>query len=245
LLKRYKRNVNVKKVILVALIGLILLAACSGQAEVGEPAAPAPAAQAAATAIPPTDAAQAALAPTAATEGETELAADPAADKPGAASVDEAETAVTAPAADLPAWQTLPLTDARSGATFTLADFAGQTVFVEPMATWCSNCRRQLQNVRAAQAQLGPDVIFIGLSVETTLDNAAMAAYATNEGFEWPFAVASEELLQALVAEFGRTVVNPPATPHFIIRPDGSFTELTTGIESAADLIAQLQAAAQ
>jgi thiol-disulfide isomerase/thioredoxin len=144
-----------------------------------------------------------------------------------------------------PPGKTLPLTDARSGATFTLADFAGQTVFVEPMATWCSNCRRQLQNVRAAQAQLGPDVIFIGLSVETTLDNAAMAAYATNEGFEWPFAVASEELLQALVAEFGRTVVNPPATPHFIIRPDGSFTDLTTGIESAADLIAQLQAAAQ
>lgn len=232
-----------KKVILVALIGLILLAACGGQAEVSEPAAPAPATQAAATAMPPTDAAQAALAPTAATEGETKLAADPAADRLGAASADEAETAVTA--ADLPAWQTLPLTDARSGATFTLADFAGQTVFVEPMATWCSNCRRQLQNVRAAQAQLGPDVIFIGLSVETTLDNAAMAAYATNEGFEWPFAVASEELLQALVAEFGRTVVNPPATPHFIIRPDGSFTELTTGIESAADLIAQLQAAAQ
>ena len=31
---------------------------------------------------------------------------------------------------------TLPLVDARSGATFTLAEYAGKTVFVEPMATW-------------------------------------------------------------------------------------------------------------
>ncbi|KPK07150.1 MAG: hypothetical protein AMJ56_13680, partial [Anaerolineae bacterium SG8_19] len=44
--------------------------------------------------------------------------------------------------ADRPAWQQLTLTNARTGETFTLADFGGQTVFVEPMATWCSNCRR-------------------------------------------------------------------------------------------------------
>ena len=30
----------------------------------------------------------------------------------------------------------LPLVDVRSGETFTLAEFAGKTVFVEPMATW-------------------------------------------------------------------------------------------------------------
>ncbi len=30
----------------------------------------------------------------------------------------------------------LPLTDVRSGETFILAEFAGKTVFVEPMATW-------------------------------------------------------------------------------------------------------------
>lgn len=48
-------------------------------------------------------------------------------------------------------WRTLPLTDARTGDTFTLA---GQTVYVEPMATWCVNCRQQLGRVGEAKAQL-------------------------------------------------------------------------------------------
>ncbi|HEX2907728.1 MAG TPA: hypothetical protein VHO69_12745 [Phototrophicaceae bacterium] len=37
-----------------------------------------------------------------------------------------------------PAWQTLPLVNARTGETFTFADLAGKVIFVEPMATWCT-----------------------------------------------------------------------------------------------------------
>jgi thiol-disulfide isomerase/thioredoxin len=143
---------------------------------------------------------------------------------------------------ELPDWQLLPLTDVRDGATFTLADFAGKTVFVEPMATWCTNCRMQLFNVQQARAELSEsDFLFVGLSVETNLNQASLAQYTQGFGFDWAFAVASPELLQALVDEFGRAIVNPPSTPHFIIRPDGSFGELVTGIESAEQLISRLQ----
>jgi cytochrome oxidase Cu insertion factor (SCO1/SenC/PrrC family) len=145
-------------------------------------------------------------------------------------------------AADRPAWQQLPLVNARTGESFTLADFAGKTVFVEPMATWCTNCRQQLNNVKAATATLADaDVVFVALSVETNLDNASLAAYADANGFDWTFAVITPELLQELAALFGRTITNPPATPHFIIRPDGSTSDLITGIESAEQLISQLQ----
>lgn len=47
----------------------------------------------------------------------------------GQAEMDAAGSEVLA---DRPAWQQLALTDARSGQPFTLADFAGRTVFVEP-----------------------------------------------------------------------------------------------------------------
>lgn len=30
----------------------------------------------------------------------------------------------------------VPIVDARTGETFTLAEYAGKTIFVEPMATW-------------------------------------------------------------------------------------------------------------
>jgi len=143
--------------------------------------------------------------------------------------------------AELPAWQQLELTDARTGETFTLADFSGKTVFVEPMATWCTNCRRQLGNVREARAQLNDDnVVFIGLSLETTISNADLAQYQSDQGFDWTFAVMSPEILQQLADAFGRSITSAPSTPHFVIRPDGSTTDLVTGIESVEQIAQQI-----
>lgn len=150
------------------------------------------------------------------------------------------DTAVTT--VDRPLYQTLPLVDARTGATFTLADFAGKTVFVEPMATWCSNCRSQLRNVRTALEQLaGEDVIFVALSVEVGLGNDSLASYTENNGFDWYFAVVDTAMLTELVNVFGRTVTNPPSTPHFVIRPDGTATSLSTGSKSVDQIVNELR----
>jgi peroxiredoxin len=151
----------------------------------------------------------------------------------------EEEAMMTDDSMALAAWQTLPLTNARTGETFTLSDFAGRTVFVEPMATWCSNCRRQLMNVQQARTSLNDDeVVFIALSVETNISDADLARYADGLGLDWTFAVMSPEMLQELAAAIGRTVANPPSTPHFVIRPDGSVSDLLTGIKSPADILA-------
>jgi len=148
----------------------------------------------------------------------------------------------TTVAVDRPAWQTLPLVDARTGETFTFADFDGKTVFVEPMATWCTNCRQQLRNVNSARASFDSEqVVFVALSVEVGLGNDTLSTYSQNNGFDWHFAVVTPELLAVLVATFGRTVSNPPSTPHFIIRPDGTTTSLTTGIHSVDELVAEIQ----
>lgn len=142
---------------------------------------------------------------------------------------------------ELAAWQQVELTDVDSGDSFTLADFAGKTIFVETMATWCSNCRQQLNNVAQARTQLsGDEIVFIALSVETNIEQAALAQYQQNEGFDWLFAVATPELLQMLSDDFGRAVLNPPSTPHFIIEADGTIGDLVTGIESADQLLASL-----
>jgi pentapeptide MXKDX repeat protein len=146
------------------------------------------------------------------------------------------------PAVERAAWQSIPLTDARTGAAFTLADYAGKTVFVEPFATWCSNCRQQLANVHAARQQAGEEVIFVALSVETNIGNEALAAYAADTGYDLVFAAMPPEMLQALAAQFGQTISNPPATPHFVIRPDGSTSELVTGIEATEAILAQVAA---
>ena len=54
----------------------------------------------------------------------------------------------------MPAWQTLELADVATGKNFKLADYHGKTVYVELMATWCPNCRKQLGFVNAAKKKL-------------------------------------------------------------------------------------------
>lgn len=144
-----------------------------------------------------------------------------------------------------PTWLSLELIDARTGATFTLGDFEGRTVLVEPMATWCSSCRRQMTVLRGVIEGLDPDAFaFVGLSVETALPAGELARYADAQGFGWTFAVSTPELLRALTATFGFSAANPPATPHFIVRPDGTIGELSTGFRSAEQLVAALTEAA-
>jgi thiol-disulfide isomerase/thioredoxin len=147
--------------------------------------------------------------------------------------------------AQSPTWVSMELTDARTGAVFTLHDLRGRTVFLEPMATWCGSCRRQLVELREVVAELDPErFAFIGLSVETVLDPAELVRYADAHGFDWTFAVATPELLRALTESFGFSVTNPPATPHVVIGPDGSVGDLATGFHTADRLVATLEEAA-
>lgn len=144
-----------------------------------------------------------------------------------------------------PAWQTTALVNATTGDTFTLADFAGKTVYVEPMATWCTNCKAQQGQVRTVREQLGEEnYVYISLSVEPNDTTEGLAAYLVRENFPWTFAIAPTEMIASLVEQFGRSVTTPPSTPHFVISPDGAVSQLMTGQHSADELVAILTAAA-
>lgn len=151
-----------------------------------------------------------------------------------------------APAApgSVPPWRTLPLTNARTGETFTLADFEGKVVYIEPMATWCTNCRVQMAEVIQVHQQLNADeYAFVSLSLAETVTDEQLAAYADERGYPWVFAVATPEMIEALVTQYGRGVTVPPSTPHFILTPDGRASGLATGQHSAQTLINDLMGA--
>lgn len=143
-------------------------------------------------------------------------------------------------------WQTMALTDAVTGESFTLADYYGKTVLIQPMATWCSSCRKQQKNIlEARKAEGGEEIVVISISVETTLKDEELAKYAKDEAFDWRFTVASPDLLRALVKEFGRALATPPSTPHFLLLPDGAFTDLKTGELSAEEVTEWVKTAPQ
>ena len=135
------------------------------------------------------------------------------------------------------AWRTTPLTDVRTGETFTVDDLRGTLVAIEPMAIWCSNCRiQQTEAVAAIVAVASDDLIYIGLDVDPNEHAADLAAYSVEQGFAWPFAVASKEVSRSLAAEFGDQVLSPPSTPLILIGPDGKVIERHFGIRSAGEL---------
>lgn len=142
-------------------------------------------------------------------------------------------------------WQQLELRNAATGESFSVADFAGKTVFVKPFATWCGNCRRQLNHVRRAVNSLdnADDVVVIALSVAENASDEVLTEYAEQHDFnDFIFASTTPEMLSSLVAAFGRGVTNPPATPHFIIDAEGNSGTLETGLENAEEILEQLHA---
>lgn len=145
---------------------------------------------------------------------------------------------------ELPEWQTIELTDARTGETYSIADLHGCVVYFETMATWCPNCKQQLGNVAAAYDQLDKDkVVFVAVSIETEISADDLAAYADENGFAFIFSVADADILKAISDEFGRESLVPPSTPHVVINPDGTFGDLKTGFSSADEIVAMVEAA--
>lgn len=207
-----------KRYLILAATALFVLAACS------------PAAQSTPTATTaPVDAATAEV---------TESPMD--------ATQEAAASANTDTAYNGPAWASMAITNARTGETFTLADFAGKTVFIEPMATWCTNCRRQLStNVRPVFEQADAEqVVFISFSVAENVTPERLAEYADQQGWQWIFAVASTDLVAAITADFGRGVITPPSTPHFLISPTGTLSALHTGFEDSTAIQSQISESA-
>jgi thiol-disulfide isomerase/thioredoxin len=150
---------------------------------------------------------------------------------------------------EAPTWLTTELTDACTGQRFTLGGFTGKTVYVEPMATWCTNCRGQLGRVEEAVAQLTDeqraDVVLVALSSEVGLPIEAMAQYAAETGFPMIFAVMTDDVLRSMVEALGQEVAVPPAMPHVVIEPDGTVGELQVGASSPEELLALFTAVAE
>lgn len=141
-----------------------------------------------------------------------------------------------------PAWLSTDLTDACSGETFALADFAGKTLYIESMATWCPSCHGQLTRLKEAAATLPEEqreeIVFVALSTEGELPREDLANYAATNEFPFIFAVMPADMLRAMADDFGQEIAVPPAMPYLIVAPDGTVGDLHTGGSSVEELLA-------
>jgi len=132
----------------------------------------------------------------------------------------------------------MELTDAQTGETFTMNDYAGKVVLLETMAIWCPNCVVQANEIRNLHEALGnpEDLISVSLDVDINEGGDSLKEYAYGYGFDWHFAVAPLEVAHELGNLYTAQYLNPPLSPMLIIDRDGNVHHLEYGFKDAETL---------
>jgi peroxiredoxin len=141
-------------------------------------------------------------------------------------------------ASSTPEWFSMELTDAQTGETFAMNDYAGKVVLLETMAMWCPNCIVQANEVRNLHELLGDpeDLISVSLDVDVNEDTELLGEYASGYGFDWHFAVAPLLVARALGNLYTAQYLNPPLSPMLIIDREGNVHHLEYGLKEAETL---------
>ena len=136
------------------------------------------------------------------------------------------------------AWFGTTFTNVSNGETFTINDFKGKVVLVENLAMWCSNCKKQQEQVKLLHELLAmnEDLVSIGLDIDTNEKASDLKTYVENNGFDWIYTVASEEVTREISNLYGAQFLNPPSTPILIIDRKGQAHPMPFGIKSAEEL---------
>jgi cytochrome oxidase Cu insertion factor (SCO1/SenC/PrrC family) len=126
-----------------------------------------------------------------------------------------------------------------SGTSFTLADFEGKVLLLEPFAQWCPTCLAQQREVVRLRQMLGEreDFISVGLDIDPNEDAAMLQAYLTQHGFDWLYAIAPAEVSSEIGELYGNQYLNPPSAPMLVIDRHGVVHPLDAGRKSAESLL--------
>ena len=117
-------------------------------------------------------------------------------------------------------WTEAVLENVRTGEKFTIGGF-DQPTFVHTFATWCSTCNRQQHEFATLRNQTA-EIAVVDLTIEPEEDGPTIRHHATQWGFDWIFAVATEPVIAALIEDFGQSIASPPQSPVILLCQDGT-----------------------
>jgi thiol-disulfide isomerase/thioredoxin len=133
-------------------------------------------------------------------------------------------------------WRNIELKDISTGKAFAINDFNGRPVLLESFAIWCQLCSRQQHETKKLRQQAGDSIIYISIDTDPNEDEDAIKSYIAKNGFDWRYAIASKEMTQSLIGDFGIKVVNAPGVPMILVCEDQSARLLESGLKPASRL---------
>jgi thiol-disulfide isomerase/thioredoxin len=138
------------------------------------------------------------------------------------------------------AWIETELTDVVTGETFRVSDLEGTPVLVESFAVWCPTCLKQLQEMTELLEQTD-EVVLVALDTDPNEDADRVRDHVERYGLAGRFAVAPQEMTDALVDEYGPTIVSVPTAPVVLVDADQESARLLQrGVKPAGDLLEEI-----
>ena len=135
----------------------------------------------------------------------------------------------------------IELTDVATGQTFKLSDFKDKPVLLESFAVWCPTCLRQQKEMQKLLAGEGDAIIHVSLDTDPNEDEAKVKEHLERNGLDWYFAISPIELTEALIDDFGLSIVSAPSAPVVLICEDQSTRFLKDGVKSADTLLSEVE----
>ena len=90
---------------------------------------------------------------------------------------------------------------------------------------------------------IDPDVVVIGVDADPNEEAQQVIDHAKENGFKGRYVVAPQALTDALVEEYGPSILSPPTSPVVLISADQSSARLLPrGLKSLEDIQAELEA---
>lgn len=132
----------------------------------------------------------------------------------------------------------IPLVDAKTGTTFKLSDSVGKVVLLSLISPNCAACTQQENVIKALHGMLMNDDQFVMVSLDIDAnDTAAMLKDdATQNGFDWPHAIAPAQMTAELSRLLGADAVKPGNAAIAIIDQDDNFHLLPATQQNAKAL---------
>jgi cytochrome c biogenesis protein CcmG, thiol:disulfide interchange protein DsbE len=125
-----------------------------------------------------------------------------------------------------------------SGGTMRLSDYRGKVVLLNFWATWCGPCVREIPDLIALRAELGPDRIeILGVSLDT-MGESVVAEFVQAHGMTYPVAIDTS----GVAARYGG-IRGIPTT--FVIDAEGRIAESIVGAPTKATFLAAVSNASK
>jgi thiol-disulfide isomerase/thioredoxin len=136
-------------------------------------------------------------------------------------------------------WKSIVLTDVLTDTTYSISELSDKPVLVESFAVWCPKCTSQQREIKKlhADTSFGDSFYSIALNTDQNEDALKVKNHAESNGFDWRYSVASQEMTNLLVDEFGLGIASAPSVPVVLVCPGNQEAHLLkSGVKKSAEL---------